>query len=180
MQANYEKDRSVLIPEQYFLLQIYLAQSYQNRKQYRKAAKHYKNSLPIRKSIVKSKNPIAPNYESLIEKYPDVEIRYQMALCHEAVNEFTEALNSINAGISNRQRSITINMMIGKYSIQLGKCANAATAYESVVRECPLALDAIKELLVLGYSDVEISALISESWFLMVLIFFYLVLKLVF
>ncbi|XP_031621472.1 anaphase-promoting complex subunit 7 [Contarinia nasturtii] len=162
LEADYEKDRSLLIPEQYFLLQIYIAQSYNHRKQYRKAAQIYRNALIARKQIVKGKSAMAMNYENLIEMYPENEIRYQIALSLEQVNEFQEALSALN-GISNRQRNLTINMMIGKLSMQNGKCQNAVTAFEAVLRECPMALDAIKELLTLGVTELEISNIISET-----------------
>lgn len=162
MEANYEIDRSLLIPEQYFLLQIYNANSHFHRKQYRKAEHVYRIALIARKAIVKSKSAMAMNFENLIEIYPEHEIRYKIAQCLEQMNEISEAFSALNS-ILNRQRSLKINMMIGKLSTQLGKSQNAVAAFKAVVRESPMNLEAIKGLLALGVSDLEISNTISES-----------------
>lgn len=162
MEASYEKDRSSLIPEQYFLLQMYSANSHFYRKQYRKAEQIYHKALVARKSIVKSKNTMSMNFENLVEMFPEHEVRYKIALCLEQTNEIPEALVALN-NISNRQRNLKINMMIGKLSMIMGKCQSAEAAFKAVVRESPMNLDAMKGLLSLGVSEMEISYIISES-----------------
>lgn len=162
MEASYERDRSLLIPEQYFLLQMYSANSHFFRRQFRKAEHIYRIALVARKAIVKSKHPMSMNFENLVEAFPEQEVRYKIALCLEQVNEASEALSALN-NISNRQRNLKINMMIGKLSMQLGKCQNAETAFKAVVRESPMNLEAMKGLLSLGVSELEISNIISES-----------------
>lgn len=126
MEAAYDRDRSTLIPEQYFLLQIYSANSHFYRKQYRKAEHIYRIALVARKAIVKNKSAMSMNFENLVEVFPEHEVRYKIALCLEQINEMGEALSALNA-ISNRQRNLKINMMIGKLSMLLGKCQNAET-----------------------------------------------------
>lgn len=162
MEASYERDRSLLIPEQYFLLQIYSANSHFYRKQYRKAEHIYRIALVARKAIVKSKNSMSMNFENLVEMFPEHEVRYKIACCLEQMNEMGEALSALN-GISNRQRNPKINMMIGKLSMLLGKCQGAEMAYKAVVRESPMNLEAMKGLLSLGVSEMEISNIIAES-----------------
>lgn len=162
MEAAYERDRSVLIPEQYFLLQMYSANSHFFRKQYRKAEHIYRIALVARKAIVKSKNPMSMNFENLVEMFPEHEVRYKVAICLEQMSEMSEALAALNS-ISNRQRNLKINMMIGRLSMQLGKCQSAETAYKAVVRESPMNLEAMKGLLTLGVSELEISNIVSES-----------------
>lgn len=161
MEAAYERDRSLLIPEQYFLLQMYSANSHYSRKQYRKAEHIYRIALVARKAIVKSKNPMSMNFENLVETFPEHEVRYKIALCLEQMHEMSEALAALNS-ISNRQRNLKINMMIGKLSMQSGKCSNAETAFKSVVRESPMNLEAMKGLLSLGVSEMEISNIVAE------------------
>lgn len=162
MEASYEKDRSSLIPEQYFLMQMYSANSHFHRKQYRKADQIYRMALVARKSIVKSKNTMSMNFENLVEMFPEHEVRYKIALCLEQMSETSEALAALN-NISNRQRNLKINMMIGKLSMLLGKCQSAEAAFKAVVRESPMNLDAMKGLLSLGVSEMEISYIVSES-----------------
>lgn len=152
----------MLIPEQYFLLQIYTADSHFHRKQYRKAEHIYRIALVARKSIIKGKTAMSLNFENLVEKFSELEIRYKIALCLEQIHEPSEALAALN-GISNRQRNLKVNMMIGKLSMQLGKCSNAETAFKAVVRESPMNLEAMRGLLSLGLSEMEISNILVES-----------------
>lgn len=161
MEAAYERDRSLLIPEQYFLLQMYNANSHFLRKQYRKAEQIYHIALAARKVIVKSKNPMSMNFENLVEMSPEHEVRYKIALCLEQMHEKTAALTALNS-ISNRQRNLKINMMIGQLSMQLGKCSNAETAFKAVVRESPMNFESMKGLLSLGVSELEISNIVAE------------------
>lgn len=162
LEAAYERDRSLLIPEQYFLLQMYSANSHFYRRQYRKAEHIYRIALVARKAIVKSKHPMSMNFENLVEQFPEHEVRYKIALCLEQFNEASEALAALN-GISNRQRNLKINMMIGRLSAQLGKNQSAETAFKAVVRESPMNLEAMKGLLSLGVSELDISNIVSES-----------------
>lgn len=164
MEASYERDRSLLIPEQYYLLQMYSANSHFFRRQFRKAEHIYRIALVARKAIVKSKHPLSMNFENLVETFPEHEVRYKIALCLEQTNDTAEALSVLNS-ISNRQRNLKINMMIGKLSMQLGKCQNAETAFKAVIRESPMNLEAMKGLLSLCVSEMEISNIISESKF---------------
>lgn len=144
------------------MLQIYCANSHFHRKQYRKAEQLYRIALVARKAIGKSKTPMAMNFENIVETFPEHEIRYKIALCLEHLNEMSEALGALNS-ISNRQRNLKINMMIGKLSMQLGKCQNAESAFKAVVREGPMNLEAMKALLTLKTPEIEISNLVSES-----------------
>lgn len=162
VEASYDRDRSLLIPEQYFLLQVYNAYSHFHQKQFRKAEQIFRAALVARKLIVKSKNTLSMNFENLVEMFPEHEVRYKLALCLEQMNEMSEALAVLNH-ISNRQRSLKMHMLIGKLSMQLGRVQYAEAAFSAVVRESPMNLDAMKGLLSIGVSEMEISNLIAES-----------------
>lgn len=143
---------------------MYNANSLFHQKQYRRADTVYRGALIARRAIVKTKPPtvMSINFENMVEMFPDHEIRYKIALCMELTNNIPEALAILNT-ISNRQRTLKINMMIGKLSLQSGKYACAITAFKMVVRECPLNLEAMKGLSSLNVSDMEISNIINES-----------------
>lgn len=162
MEGAYEKDRKALMSEQYFLLQIYNANSYFHQKQYRKAESIYRIALISRKSIVKGNTALARHLDTIIETYPEQEIRYKIDLCLEQVNEITEAFLILTA-IYIRFRTPKINMMIGKLSVQLGKTEQAVTAFETALYENPLNLEAIKALFALGVHEVEISKYYTGS-----------------
>lgn len=143
-------------------MQIYSANSHYIRKQYRKAEHIYRISLVARKSVGKTNTNMSYNLESLIELYPENEIRYKIGLCLEQMTELPDALSALNS-IPHRQRNLKINMMIGKLSMLLGKCQNAEAAFKCVVRDSPLNLEAMKGLLTLGVPEIEVSGIISQS-----------------
>lgn len=101
------------------------------------------------------------NYENLVEMFPEHEIRYKIAVCMELIKNIPEALTVLNS-ISNKQRTLKVNMMLGKLSLTVGKYANAITAFKMVVRESPMNLEAMKALMSLGVSDLDISNIVSE------------------
>lgn len=142
---------------------MYNANSLFYQKQYRKADIVYRDGLIARKAIVKSKTPtvMSINYENLVEMFPEHEIRYKIAVCMELIKNIPEALTVLNS-ISNKQRTLKVNMMLGKLSLTVGKYANAITAFKMVVRESPMNLEAMKALMSLGVSDLDISNIVSE------------------
>lgn len=164
LESKYDSDRSFLTTDQYFLTLVYTANSLFHQKQYRKADTVYRGALIARRAIVKAKPPtvMSINFENMVEMFPDHEIRYKIALCMEHTNNSAEALSILNT-ISNRQRTSKINMLIGKLSMESGKYACAVTAYKMVVRECPMNLEAMRGLLSLNVSDMDICNIINES-----------------
>lgn len=142
---------------------MYNANSLFQQKQYRKAEIIYHDALIARKAIVKTKPPtvLSINYENLVEMFPEHEIRYKTAVCLELTKKISEALTTLNS-ISNKQRTLKINMLLGKLSLHVGKYANAITAFKMVVRESPMNLEAMKALMSLGVTDMDISDIISE------------------
>lgn len=157
LEGTHERDRSILIPEQYFLLQIYSASSCFHRSHYRKAERIYNIALIARKAVGKTRTPLSRSFENLVEMYPEYEIRYKIAQCLEFLHERSAALTALT-NIPNRQRTLKINMMIGQLSMQLGKCSTAETAFRAVIRTAPLNLDALKGLMSLGFSDIHITS----------------------
>lgn len=164
LDACYEKDRTLLIPEQYFLLQVFSANSCFIRKQFRKAEQIFRIALVARKSLGKAKTNMALNFEPICDMFPESELRYKIALSLEQLNEIPEALSALNS-IAHRQRNLKIHMMLGKLSMLMGKCQNAEAAFKIVVRESPMNLEAMKALITLGTPEMEISNILCESEF---------------
>lgn len=162
VEATYDRDRSLLIPEQYFLLHVYNAESHFHQRLFRKAEYIYRAALVARKLIIKNKSTMSMNFENLVEMFPEHYLRYKLGLCLEQMNELNEALSVLNH-IPNRQRNLKMHMLIGKISVQLGRVQFAETAFSAIVRESPMNLDAMKGLLSIGVSEMEISNLIAES-----------------
>lgn len=163
MESAYDRDRSLLTPEQYFLMLMYNGNSLFNQQQYRRADLVFRSALQARKSLTKTRptTVFLHYYGNLAEMFPDHEIRYKIALCMELTKNVTEAITMLQS-ISNKQRTPKVNMLLGKLSQRAGKYLNAVSAFKMVIRESPLNLEAIKSLLMLGVTDLEIDIIIAE------------------
>lgn len=163
MESAYDRERSLLTPEQYFLMLMYNGNSLFQQQQYRRADLVYRSALQARKSLTKTKpgTVFSNNYENLADMFPDHEIRYKLALCMEITKNHAEAATMLQS-ISNKQRTPKVNMLLGKLSQMLGKDANAISAYKMVLREMPMNLEAMKMLLMLGVTALEIDIIITE------------------
>lgn len=166
MEASYDSDRTLLTPDQYFIMLMYNGNSLFQQQQYRRAEVAYRSALQARKSVTKIKPGIVllSNYENVAETFPEHEIRYKLAVCMEITKNYAEAVSMLQS-ISNKQRTPKINMLLGKLSRTLGKDANAISAYKMVLRETPLNLEAIKMLLLLGVSSTDLDLIIAECKF---------------
>lgn len=162
MESAYDRDRSLLTNEQYFLLQMYNGNSLFNERQYQKAESVYRKALFARKSLIKSKNatPYSNNYENLTEMFPETEICYKLAQCLEHTKQLTEAICVLQL-VAHKHRTIKMNMMIGRLFQQTGRLVNAVMTLKTVLRDCPFNLEVIKSLMMLQVSDVEIESIIS-------------------
>lgn len=164
MESAYDRERSLLTFEQYFLMLMYNGNSLFKQQQYRRADLVYRSALQARKSLTKSKagSVFANNYEHLTEKFPDHEIRFKLAQCLETTKNHAEAITMLQS-IPSKQRTPKINMMLGKLAHMQGKDAIAITAYRMVLREMPMNLEAMKMLLMLGVTASEIDIIIAEA-----------------
>lgn len=162
MESTYDRDRTTLKPEQYFLMIMYHANSLFQLRHYRRADPMFRRGLEVRKIIVKARNTSGQpaNADNAIEIFTDADICYKLALCLEYTKQIQEAINVLN-WLPQRQRTIKINMLLGKLSQQAGRNINALICYKAVLRECPFYLDAIKNSLILGEKDMEIGSIIS-------------------
>lgn len=158
----YDRDRSLLTPEQYYLLHVYNANSLFHERHYRKAEMVYRKALLARKFLTKAKNatPFTNNYENLTEMFPETDICYKLAQCLEATKQLTEAA-AVLQSIPKPQRSVKINMLLGKLSQQTGRHIHALNSFRTVLFECPFNLEAIKWLMMLGVKDSDIETIIS-------------------
>ena len=85
-----------------------------------------------------------------------------MHICHLALNQSVQALLVLQ-GIPAKLRSVKVNMALGKLYVMNGLERPAISAFKEVIRECPLALEAILALIKLGVSYVELVRLIFNG-----------------
>ncbi|KAK7793833.1 hypothetical protein R5R35_014328 [Gryllus longicercus] len=128
--------------------------------QYRKAEGIYRRALQFKKTLMKSK--AKPQDSSHKELMPDIDIKYQIHLCHVHLKQNHQAMMVLQS-IPGRQRTAKINMALGKLYRLGGMERSAVSCYKEVLRECPLALEAAEGLLRLGVKGVEVNSLMLEG-----------------
>ncbi|KAJ9580300.1 hypothetical protein L9F63_004040, partial [Diploptera punctata] len=129
--------------------------------QYRKAEVMYRKALQYKKSLLKSKGTAKPQ-ENQKELMPDIDIKYQIHVCHIHLKQNHQAILVLQS-IPGKLRNAKINMALAKLYQQGGMERSAITCYKEVLRECPLALEAAEGLLSLGVKGIEVNALVSEG-----------------
>ncbi|XP_067010812.1 anaphase-promoting complex subunit 7 [Anabrus simplex] len=144
-----------------FQTYVYYGDSLFHLGQYRKAEGMYRKALQYKKSLLKSKGSSKPS-ENPKELMPDIEIKYQIHLCHVNLKQSHQAIVVLQS-IPGKQRNAKINMALAKLYQQGGMERSAITSYKEVLRECPLALEAAEGLLSLGVKGVEVNSLILEG-----------------
>lgn len=141
---------------------MYNANSLFHERHYRKAEMVYRKALQARKMLIKAKNatPYTNNYENLTEMFPESEVCFKLAQCLDATKQLVEAANVLHS-IPKQQRTVKVNMLLGKLSQQTGRHNHAQSAFRMVLTECPFNLEAIKWLMLLGMKDCDIETVIS-------------------
>jgi len=133
---------------------VYLADSFLEQKEFAKAEVFYRKALELRKTLSKQRG--------LGNLSAETDIRYQMHLCHVSLKQPVQALLVLQ-GIPAKLRSVKVNMALGKLYILNGLERPAISAFKEVIRECPLALEAIQSLIKLGISYSELERLIFNG-----------------
>lgn len=154
-------------PELEYQAVLYHGHACYHERQYRLAIKHFNTALLMRKSLSRFKNSQLMNIEGKYRDFTETEIRYRLAICHQELQEYNHAASVIQA-LPFQMRSLKIHMlhsqMIAKGSLY--NTSDAIKAYEQVIRECPLALEAIDNLLKLDLDVTEVKTLVLKGNFL--------------
>lgn len=110
----------------------------------------YRQALQMRKIIInKSKNSNNKVIENQSDIASDVDIKYKIHCCCLALKQ-KKAAGDILQTIAARQRTPRINMALGNLYKEVGMERSAITCFKEVLRECPLAMEAMENLLKLG------------------------------
>lgn len=161
----------VFPPLQKLQVIIYYADSLFETQEYWQAENFYRQALQMRKNLIKSKtsssNKIVETQPGL-ELISEVELKYRIYKCCYVLKQKNAAIEILQF-IPPRFRTSKINMALGNLYRDEGMERSAITCYKEVLRECPLALEAVENLLKLGIKGVEVNALmigasVEASW----------------
>ena len=93
---------------------------------------------------------------------PEGDLKFRLHQCCVALGQPNQAVNVLQA-IPAKQRAPRVSMALGKLYQQIGMERPAVAAYREVVREAPLALEAVRALLQLGVRAREVMELVAEG-----------------
>lgn len=151
---------NVLEPAARYQTWVYMAQSLQSQGEHRRAEATFKEALQYAKAAAKTK--AAKTSDMFKEGVTEIDVKYAMAECNIAVRQFTQAVTLLES-IPQRHRTPKVNMSLGRLYQQVGMERPAITAYKEVLRECPLALEAVQELLSLGVRGAEVASMMINA-----------------
>ncbi|XP_019773037.1 anaphase-promoting complex subunit 7 isoform X2 [Dendroctonus ponderosae] len=145
-----------------FHISLYYADALYQTRNFTQAENHYRQALQMRKTIVsKTKNVHKKVIENQDEIASDVDIKYKIYRCCLALNQKNAAADILQT-IAARQRTPKIYMALGNIYKDVGMDRLAITCFKEVLRECPLAIEAMEILLKLGVNGVEVNSLVME------------------
>lgn len=154
------ENRTLIHPEQYYLMFVYSGDSLYNLKFYRQAEQVYRNSLRARKAIVKRNPP--SGYEKLIDQYSEMDTIYKIAKCYDLTSQPQQAVRMLEL-VPVDHRTPKVNTLLGRLSLQTGQYNQGKDALIQAIRECPMNFEAIKYLLAFGTSEHVFADVLFES-----------------
>ncbi|MGH0161656.1 UNVERIFIED_CONTAM: hypothetical protein FKN15_041603 [Acipenser sinensis] len=158
--------RELFSPSQKYQLLVYHADALFHDKEYRNAACKYTMALQQKKSLSKTSKvrpfPGSTTSSPQAQSLPsEIEVRYKIAECYTILKLDKDAI-AVLEGIPTRQRTPKINMMLANLYKKAGQERSAVTSYKEVIRQCPLALDAIIGLLSLSVKGAEVASMAMD------------------
>lgn len=122
------------------------------------AKKHSRSLKPQMPSLIISNSPAATSDNSSEME----EIKYKLYQCYLGLGQVSQARNILES-ISTRSRTVRVHMALAKLYHTANMERPAIAAYREVVRECPLAVEAVRGLLQLGVKPREIQEMSMEK-----------------
>uniref|UniRef100_A0A672IB70 Anaphase promoting complex subunit 7 n=1 Tax=Salarias fasciatus TaxID=181472 RepID=A0A672IB70_SALFA len=148
-------------PAQKYQLLVYHADAIFHDKEYRNAACKYSMALQQKKVLSKTSKVRTTSFTISFSLPSEIEVKYKIAECYTILKLDKDAIAVLD-GIPSRQRTPKINMMLANLYRKAGQERSAVTSYKEVLRQCPLALDAIIGLLSLSVKGAEVASMTMD------------------
>ncbi|KAL4089145.1 hypothetical protein QTP88_024213 [Uroleucon formosanum] len=155
-----EHTTDILTAPHKFRVLAYQGDSHYSLGNYRQAEAAYITALTFKEAWMSANPPQTP-YDGAKDPMPVLDIKYQLHLCLVKLKDNKQALTVLQS-VPSKQRKTKINMAIAKLNHQMGNIVHAVTAYNKVLKECPLAIEAAEGLLSLGVKGTEVNAMMLE------------------
>ncbi|XP_037724796.1 anaphase-promoting complex subunit 7 [Drosophila subpulchrella] len=160
-------DRNVATLELEYQVQLYLVNSLFKERHLRSASRHFEDIFHQRRLMQRHKNACLVAIESAYPEFGDVELRRRAAECYREIGNPGLAVATL-LQVPVKSRTPRINLMLARmhhHSFGLGhtKKSESLPSYKEVVRECPMALPVIQDLLELGVDGNEVNSLVMHA-----------------
>lgn len=159
--AIYEHNRSILTQQQHFYTLIYYAESLFHMSEFREAEGVYRQALQAKRMLPKTKSPAGKVSDTPSDIFSEVEIKYKTAKCLIEIKRFRDAIVMLQSlTIKQRSAAPKISMLLSRLYHGHGHERSAIGTYKEVLKDCPLAFEAIEGLLALGTNGIEVNTLV--------------------
>lgn len=155
-----------LTQEELFSTYVLSASSLWELKNYSEAQKLFETAILMRRQFPKD-HKISTSLIELIEKFTEIELKFQVAKCMVENQQFKEACALLQT-LPLKHRSAKINMLLAKTQHgESGTDKHLIASHKEILRRCPLAFESIDGLIKLGVKGTEVNSLIinGKSWF---------------
>ncbi|XP_015793874.1 anaphase-promoting complex subunit 7 [Tetranychus urticae] len=147
-----------LLPQKEYQIYIYLGDAYFHEGDYCKAEKSYQFALDLRKTFAKNKKKSQNSW--LIDVASEVDIKCKLSQCYLKMNQISNA-TWILESIPQKQRTAKIHNILGDIYLKEKKELLAIACYKEALKECPLALQIIVNLIKLGLKPNELLNMVN-------------------
>uniref|UniRef100_A0A182QU82 Uncharacterized protein n=1 Tax=Anopheles farauti TaxID=69004 RepID=A0A182QU82_9DIPT len=165
----YDTNRATLSPQEHFGTLVYYAESLFHERRFREAETIYRQALQLKRLLAKNKSPncktTAPGPgpgPGPVDLQSEVELKYKTARCLIEMRCYRDAIVLLQS-LGLKQRTPKINMLLSKLCHNHGHERSAIGTYKEVLKECPLAFEAIEGLLTLGVKGIEVNSMIVDA-----------------
>ncbi|CAG9836544.1 unnamed protein product [Diabrotica balteata] len=140
---------------------VYYADACFHTQKYVQAEALYRQGLQMRKNyVMKSKNA-SNKLDNQTAVLSDTDIKYQIYLCCMALKQKNAACEILQMILA-RHRTPKVNMALGNIYKEVGQERAAITCFKEVLRECPMSLEAVENLLKMGVKGIEVNSLMLQ------------------
>ncbi|XP_041455761.1 anaphase-promoting complex subunit 7-like [Lytechinus variegatus] len=159
-----EQNTELLTAAERYQLLVYYADALYEEQEYKRAEGMYRKALQLKKMINKSKvkGQTQSSQQSDDNLPSELDVRFRIYQCHNSLKNHREAL-AVLESIPAKMREPKVNMALAKLYQKIGMERSAIYGYKEVLRQCPLALQAVLGVLSLGVRGTEIAAFTVHS-----------------
>ncbi|KAH8287565.1 hypothetical protein KR054_010289, partial [Drosophila jambulina] len=160
-------DRTLATQEVEYQVQLYLGAAQFKEHQFRAAQRTLQELIHQRSLLMRKRNCGVAAIESVYAEFGDVEMRRRLAECFRQMGN-TQMAIGVLLQVPVKSRTPRINLMLAKLQHSGGSSSGrnkteALHAYKEVLRECPMALPVIWEMLQLGCEGSEVNSLVMNA-----------------